>query len=115
MLVGISKFLIVFPFIPYLIFWITSKSRKLAHVYCGPVVATCNIFLLKEIFNILFIPIVLLAYFGVALYLTFKKLKKKKRRKPKKFWMYFSYFLSKVGFKIYIVLVIIGTIMEMMK
>ncbi len=113
MIIGIAKILILFPFLPYLIFMITSKNRKLAHVYCGPIVFIANLILLNYLFNLILVPLVLAGYLITVFYFT--KEKTKKKRTPKRFWMNFSYFTSWIGFRIYMVLVIIGTILEMMK
>ncbi len=113
MLLGITKVLILFPFIPYLIFMITSRNRKLAHVYCGPIVALCNFFILNYLFNILVAIFLTIAYIGVTFY--FAKEKTKKKRTPKRFGMNILYFMSWVGLRLYLVLIIIGTILEMMK
>lgn len=113
MIIGIAKILILFPFLPYLIFMITSKNRKLAHVYCGPIVFVCNVILLNYLFKLMLVPVVLIGYLITVFYFTSEKTKKK--RTPKRFWMNFSYFTSWLGFRLYVILVIIGTILEMLK
>ncbi len=113
MLLGITKVLILFPFIPYLIFMITSRNRKLAHVYSGPIVTLCIFFMLNYLVSI--IPAILLtaAFIGVTVY--FAKEKTRKKRTPKRFGMNILYFMSVLGLRVYVVLIIIGTILEMMK
>lgn len=113
MIIGIAKILILFPFIPYLIFMVTSKNRKLAHVYCGPIVFVSNLIILNYLLNIILVPIVLIAYLLVVFY--FSKEKTKKKRTPKRFWMNFSYFTSWIGFRLYVILIVVGTILEMLK
>ncbi len=111
-MIGITKILILFPFLPYLIFMITSKNRKLAHVYCGPILMICNFIILDYLVNVILALAVMIVYLLAAFY--FAKEKTKKKRTPKRFWMNFSYFMSWIGFRLYVVLVILGTILEMM-
>lgn len=113
MIIGIAKILIIFPFMLYLIFLITSKNRKLAHVYCGPFVLLSIGVIINYLFDLIFVPIVLGAYLIVVLFLA--KEKTKNKRTAKRFWMYCSFFCSKVGFRLYILLVVIGTVLEMLK
>lgn len=113
MIEGIAKILILFPFLPYLIFMVTSKNRKLAHVYCGPIVLLSNIIIIKYLFNPIFLLIILIAFLIAVFYFAADKTKKK--RTPKRFWMNFSYFTSWLGFRLYVVLVVIGTIIQMIK
>lgn len=113
MVAGIAKILILFPFLPYLIFILTSKSRKLAHVYCGPIVAVCNIVILNYLVDTIYVAIVIALYAIIVFY--FAKERTKRKRTPKRFWKMFSYYSSKLGFILYVPLVIIGTILEMIK
>lgn len=113
MIVGITKILILFPFLPYLIFMVTSKNRKMAHVYCGPIVLLGNLIIINYLFNLIGVLIILIAYLLAVFYFAADKTKKK--RTPKRFWMNFSYFMSWLGFRLYVVLVLIGTILEMIK
>ncbi len=112
MIIGITKILILFPVLPYLIFLITSKNRKMAHVYCGPLVALANFFILNYLFNIIFVLIVFAMYVFAIIYFAKEKIKKK--RTPKRFWMNVLYYMSWLGFRLYVTLVVLGTIIEMM-
>ncbi|WOO86614.1 hypothetical protein RZE82_05735 [Mollicutes bacterium LVI A0039] len=113
MIVGIAKILILFPFLPYLIFLITSKNRKMAHVYCGLIVLLSNIIILNYMFHIIYVLIALTVYVLATLFFATEKTKKK--RSPKLFGLNVLFFFSWLGFRLYLILIIIGTAMEMIK
>ncbi len=111
MIIGITKLLILFPFIPYLIFVMTSKSKKMAHVYNGLVVALANFLILNYLLSIGLAILVFLAYVAACFFFAYEHTSKK--RTPKRFVRYGLLYLSKLGMVVYLVLVIIGTIVEM--
>lgn len=111
MIIGITKILILFPFIPYLIFLITSRNRKYAHIYNGLVLLICNFFITKYLFELPLAIIIIIAYLAGAFYLA--AVSTKRKRNPKRFGKYILYHLSRLGFVLYGILVVIGTILEM--
>ncbi len=113
MIIGIAKLLILFPFIPYLIFVVTSKNRKYAHMYNGPIVLLANFFILKYLWGI-WIALLLIAIYGLICFYLAKESTQKKRS-PKRFGKYFLWHLSKIGLLLYGLLVVIGTILEALK
>lgn len=113
MIIGITKILILFPFIPYLIFLLTSKSRKMAHVYNGPIVVLSIVFISSYILDVIYVLVLLVVYILSVFYFATENTKKK--RTPKRFGMNVLLFCSWLGLKLYVVLVIIGVALEMLK
>lgn len=108
MLIGITKVLIIFPFIPFLVFILTSGEFKLAYMYSAPIVILANAIILKYYFNLIFALVLTIGFIIMVLVMS-------KNKDPKKRLKKFSRISSWLGFRIYFVLVIIGTILEMIK
>ncbi len=112
MIVGITKILILLPFLPYLVFLLTSKNRKIAHVYCGPIVLLSNVTIISYILDVSYTVIVLILYILTTLFLATKKTKRK--RSPKRFGLNVLFFFSWLGFKLYVIFVVIGIVQEVL-
>lgn len=113
MIIGIAKILILFPFIPYMIFIVTSRSRKKAHLYNGPIMLLSIGVILNYLFSLLPMLIVIVAYLAAVFYFATDKTKRK--RTPKKFGLNILYFMSWIGLRLYLVLIILGIILEFFK
>lgn len=110
MIIGIGKILIIFPFIPYLIFILTSKSLKKAHMYNGLFTLVSIVIISNYQFEVIPFLIVVVSYLIAVFIIVANKTKGK--RNPKRFGKYFLYYLSIIGLVLYLVLVIIGVTIE---
>ncbi len=111
---GLIKLLLIFPFLPFILLLIYSKSRQSAYILIAPLYLLSQLLLCKYIFGVMLGIIIFGILIGGLTFMTIE-FNQTKRMTIMNFVRYFFITTARNYPRLYVVLVVIGIVQEYMK